>query len=202
MSRSLPPFTSNRAVFGCVAYVHLHKNQRSKLDPCAIRCVFIGFSPQQKGYRCYHPPSKHVYVTMDVTFSEEEHFFPRHNLQGEMTGVEDYAWVDVSTPTVLDNPQMHDNPQSSNGRDNHDVLDSTNSFQSPNGCDDYLRAADCSGPHDDDNDSSPNGYGSTMPCTELCTETASGPMWQKEPSPRDLVQSLQQPPQPQFSTSP
>ena len=24
-------------VFGCVAFVHLHKNQRTKLDPCAIQ---------------------------------------------------------------------------------------------------------------------------------------------------------------------
>ena len=55
--------------FGCVAYVHLHKNKRSKLDPCAVRCIFLGFNGQQKGYRCYHPPTKHTYVTMDVTFS-------------------------------------------------------------------------------------------------------------------------------------
>lgn len=29
-------------VFGCVTFVHLHKNQRSKLDPCAVRCIFCG----------------------------------------------------------------------------------------------------------------------------------------------------------------
>lgn len=23
-------------IFGCVAFVHLHKNQRTKLDPCAV----------------------------------------------------------------------------------------------------------------------------------------------------------------------
>lgn len=28
-------------VFGCMAYVHLHKTQQSKLDPCVIRCVFV-----------------------------------------------------------------------------------------------------------------------------------------------------------------
>jgi hypothetical protein len=27
----IPPRT-----FGCVAFVHLHKNQRTKLDPCAV----------------------------------------------------------------------------------------------------------------------------------------------------------------------
>ena len=44
-------------IFGCVAYVHIHKDQRSKLDPCALRCVFLCLAPMQKGYRCYHPPT-------------------------------------------------------------------------------------------------------------------------------------------------
>ncbi|KAM2129413.1 hypothetical protein ACFX1R_009094 [Malus domestica] len=85
-------------VFGCVAYVHLHKNQRSKLDQCAIRCVFFGFSPEQKGYRCYHLPTRHMNVTMDVTFSNDELFFlPNHTYQGEIATSEDYSWFDVST---------------------------------------------------------------------------------------------------------
>ena len=42
-------------VFGCVAYVHLHKNQRTKLEPCAHRCLFLGYVVHQKGYRCYDP---------------------------------------------------------------------------------------------------------------------------------------------------
>lgn len=87
-------------IFGCVAYVHLHKNQRNKLDPCAIRCAFLGFNGQQKGYRCYNPQNKLMYVTMDVTFSEHEMFFfsedPSYNLQREMTH-EDYSWIDLPT---------------------------------------------------------------------------------------------------------
>ncbi|CAL8996899.1 unnamed protein product [Prunus brigantina] len=45
----LPP-----KVFGCVAYVHVYFHQRSKLDPCALRCIFIGYSSTQKDYKCYH----------------------------------------------------------------------------------------------------------------------------------------------------
>ena len=45
-------------VFGCVAFVHLHKRQHNKLTPRALRCVFLGYAAYQKGYRCYHPPSK------------------------------------------------------------------------------------------------------------------------------------------------
>ena len=40
----LPP-----RVFGCVAFVHLHKNQRTKLDPCAIRCLFWDMVYTRKG---------------------------------------------------------------------------------------------------------------------------------------------------------
>ena len=61
----LPP-----RVFGCVAYVHLHKNQQTKLDPCARRCIFLGYASHQKGYRCYDPMSNRTYVSLDVTFVE------------------------------------------------------------------------------------------------------------------------------------
>ena len=43
----LPPH-----VFGCVPFVHLHKRQRNKLTPRALRCVFLGYASYQKGYRC------------------------------------------------------------------------------------------------------------------------------------------------------
>lgn len=36
--------------FVCVAFVHLHRNQHTKLDPCAIWCLFLGYASLQKGY--------------------------------------------------------------------------------------------------------------------------------------------------------
>ncbi|CAL9023669.1 unnamed protein product [Prunus brigantina] len=76
----LPP-----KVFGCVAYVHVYSHQRSKLDPCALCCVFIGYSTTQKGYKCYHPPSQKVHVTLDVTFHEEVPYYVSSSspIQGE-----------------------------------------------------------------------------------------------------------------------
>ena len=35
-------------VFGCTVYVHIPKILRNKLDPCAKRCVFVGYSEFQK----------------------------------------------------------------------------------------------------------------------------------------------------------
>ena len=78
----LPP-----RIFGCAAFVHLHKNQRSKLDPCVVRCLFLGYEVHKKGYRCLDPSTKRTYTTMDVTFLEYDTFFssPASNssLQGE-----------------------------------------------------------------------------------------------------------------------
>ncbi|CAL9018378.1 unnamed protein product [Prunus brigantina] len=83
-----PPISVSKLppkVFGCVAYVHVYSHQRSKLDPCALRCVFIGYSTTQKGYKCYHPPSQKVHVTLDVTFHEEVPYYVSSSspIQGE-----------------------------------------------------------------------------------------------------------------------
>lgn len=45
-------------IFGCIAYIHVPTVNRGKLDPRALKCVFTGYSSTQKGYTCYHPPSK------------------------------------------------------------------------------------------------------------------------------------------------
>ncbi|KAK2996779.1 hypothetical protein RJ639_025625 [Escallonia herrerae] len=76
---NLPPH-----VFGCVAFVHLHKHQRNKLSPRALRCVFVGYAAHQKGYRCYHPPTRKMFITLDVVFHEDLMYFSTESeLQGE-----------------------------------------------------------------------------------------------------------------------
>ena len=46
-SHSLPP-----RIFGCVVYVHLPSRIRTKFEPQASKCVFLGYGVTQKGYRC------------------------------------------------------------------------------------------------------------------------------------------------------
>lgn len=81
---NLPP-----KIFGRVAYVHVHSQQRSKLSHRAVKCVFVGYGSHQKGYRCYHPPTQKMYVTMDVTFNEDSAYFSADGspLQGEIDSV-------------------------------------------------------------------------------------------------------------------
>ena len=72
-------------IFGCVAFVHLPKPLRDKLEPRALRCVFVGYASLQKGYHCYHPPSRKMYVTLDVVFHENDMYYivPKSSIQGE-----------------------------------------------------------------------------------------------------------------------
>ncbi|KAF5478674.1 hypothetical protein F2P56_005215 [Juglans regia] len=91
----LPP-----RIFCCVAFVHLHKNQRTKLDPCAVRCLFLGYGSHKKGFRCYDPTTNRTYITIDVTFLESENFYsslvPNSSLQGETHG-EEPNWLMAPT---------------------------------------------------------------------------------------------------------
>ncbi|RDY07490.1 hypothetical protein CR513_08391, partial [Mucuna pruriens] len=70
-------------VFRCVAFVHVYQQHRTKLDPQAVRCIFLGYSPI-KGYKCYHPSSHRYFVSMDVNFREYVSFFTRPQLQGRI----------------------------------------------------------------------------------------------------------------------
>ena len=63
-------------VFGCIVFVHKSK-VTSKLDLKAEKCVFIGYSPSQKGYKCYNPDTKktclfgcHISRKSRIIFSE------------------------------------------------------------------------------------------------------------------------------------
>lgn len=69
-------------VFGCIAFVHIHDQNRGKLDQRARKCIFVGYSASKKGYKCYDPSSKRIFVSIDVTFFETTPFFETH-LQGE-----------------------------------------------------------------------------------------------------------------------
>jgi hypothetical protein len=64
------PDLSHLKVFGCITYVHVTDELRTKLDPKVEKCVFIGYSLEQKGHRCYNHVTHEMRVSMDVVFDE------------------------------------------------------------------------------------------------------------------------------------
>ncbi len=52
---SKKPNVSHLKMFGYIVYVHVLDKKRLKLDPKVEICIFIGYSLEQKGYRCFNP---------------------------------------------------------------------------------------------------------------------------------------------------
>jgi hypothetical protein len=75
------PSLQHLRVFGCDAYVHVPKENRSKLDKKAEKCIFIGYKYGVKGYKLWNPETKKTIYSRDVVFREvkdvsKEEFLP------------------------------------------------------------------------------------------------------------------------------
>jgi len=66
------PSLTHLRVFGCNAYAHIPHQRRTKLDPKAIKCVFVGYSLESKAYRLYDPINRQIIISRDVIFFEEK----------------------------------------------------------------------------------------------------------------------------------
>jgi transposase InsO family protein len=70
------PNVSHLRVFGCIAHVHVLDEKRSKLDPKVEKCIFIGYSLEQKGYKCFNPSTQKLQMSKDVVFDEMVSWYP------------------------------------------------------------------------------------------------------------------------------
>ena len=54
-------------IFGCPTYAHV---DNGKLEPRSIKCVFIGFNSDVKGYKLWCQETRKVVISRDVVFDE------------------------------------------------------------------------------------------------------------------------------------
>ena len=64
------PTVHHFKVFGCVAYSHIQKENREKLNEKEEKCIFVSYSDQSKGYQLFKPDSKQLIISTDVIFDE------------------------------------------------------------------------------------------------------------------------------------
>ena len=75
-------------IFGCTVFIRNPDKHASKLDPKGTRCVFLGLANNKKGYKCFVPSTRKIFITMDVLFFENRPFFEYHR-QGETLNTND-----------------------------------------------------------------------------------------------------------------
>ena len=93
-----------------------HDPHKNKLSDRAIKCVFLGYSSSQKGYKCFDPVTKRKYVSMDVKFFEDVPYFsnkgksflfdepePHNVVLPTLECIPDNIYLERGSTSVLDN---------------------------------------------------------------------------------------------------
>ncbi|KAK3035136.1 hypothetical protein RJ639_032638 [Escallonia herrerae] len=98
-------------VFGCIAYAHIDKEERKKLDSKSQKCVFIGYGGDEYGYRLWDYEHNKIIRSRDVIFDEsrlykhrlQEHGIEKENKEYmELDEPEDGQVPRIENPAVLD----------------------------------------------------------------------------------------------------
>ena len=74
LKKSFPARNQNSAIsviFGCLVYIHILKEKRTKLDPLGKKGIFVGYYESLKAYKIYFPWFKNIDIYRDVTFDED-----------------------------------------------------------------------------------------------------------------------------------
>ena len=58
-------------IFGCLAYINVPKDKRTKLEPLGKKGTFVGYTESSTACRIYIPGSGQIEVSRDVTFEED-----------------------------------------------------------------------------------------------------------------------------------
>ncbi|CAL9007255.1 unnamed protein product, partial [Prunus brigantina] len=87
--------------FGCTCFPHLVPYNKHKLSSKSIKCYFLGYDNHYKGYKCFEPISRRVYISRNVTFDESD--FSYTNILSKSSY--DHRSVPLA-PTLLEPPHV------------------------------------------------------------------------------------------------
>ena len=73
------PDISHLRVFGCLAWVHILKKRRHKLQPKSRAMIFVGYEPGSKGYQFWDTAHQCFEISHDVKVEETQ--FPVKELK-------------------------------------------------------------------------------------------------------------------------
>lgn len=96
----LSSLTLQPQIFVCTVYVHISKTTRTKLDPFAIKWVFIEYGVHKKGYRCLDPVSSRIYTT-SLILAQKINTSSKTNLAVKGRVIKWIHWVSYSAQFCL-----------------------------------------------------------------------------------------------------
>ncbi|PKU69447.1 Retrovirus-related Pol polyprotein from transposon TNT 1-94 [Dendrobium catenatum] len=108
------PDYSLMRTFGCQCFPWLPPNQRHKLAPRSVPCVFIGYSSISKGYKCLDPSNYRIYISRHVTFDEKcfpfKNITPITNSTPSQPNVPPGLLIPIATTITTNTPQILQKP--------------------------------------------------------------------------------------------
>ena len=64
------PSYNHLHTFGCVCYVHLPLPEINKLTGQSVKCAFLGYAMNEKGFLCYDSAICRIHTSRNVGFVE------------------------------------------------------------------------------------------------------------------------------------
>ncbi|GFS33196.1 hypothetical protein Acr_00g0026970 [Actinidia rufa] len=103
-----------------MAYVHVPKDERSKLDNKTMKCVFVGYGLDEFGYRFFDPINRKLIRSRDVIFMEDHTIEDIDKAEKGVPTSENEEMVDVDPVPIVPIPTVADDvPIENQGMDLH-----------------------------------------------------------------------------------
>ena len=119
-------------VFGRKAYVHVPKDERSKLDAKTRQCIFIGYGQNEFGYKFFDPVEKKIVRSRDVKFMEDQTIEDINKIEKTTSEIDNRLFnVDPVRMPLHDLDTIENNVQNDEQHDNVDDQQLGNDFGVP-----------------------------------------------------------------------
>ena len=93
------PSVGHLRPFGCLAYVHLQKDQHGALLPHAAQCIFVGYPIDYKGWRFYNPATRKEIISDSAVFRESVFPFRKPGLSAIDRSTDSSPPTEATVPT-------------------------------------------------------------------------------------------------------
>ena len=94
---------SHLKVFGCVSYVHVDFDARSKLDAKSKICFFIGYGDEKFGYRFWDEQNRKIIRSRNVIFNEHVTYKDRLTVVSDVTEIDQKKFEFVNLDELTEN---------------------------------------------------------------------------------------------------